>query len=404
MGVVSPLGCDLDTFWSRLTGGQSGIGPVTHFDVSDYVSKIAAEVDGFDADAYVDRKERRRMDLYSQYAYAAAGMAIQHAGLDMSAEDPNRIGCIVGSGIGGLLTLEDQHASLLKRGPARCSPFMIPMMICNMAAGLIAIKYNLKGPNYAAVSACATAAHCLGDAFRVIQRGDADVMVTGGAEAAVCPLGIAGFNALRALSTRNDDPQRASRPFDKERDGFVMGEGGAILILEDLEHAQARGAQIFCEVGGYGMTCDAFHMTAPSEDGEGAARAMKLAVSDAGLAPGAVDYINAHGTSTPLNDKIETNAIKTALGEDNARKAMISSSKSMTGHMLGAAGGIESIVCAMAIASGVVPPTINQEVSDPECDLDYVPNTSRDAAVNVALNNSLGFGGHNVCLLFKKMA
>jgi len=281
---------------------------------------------------------------------------------------------------------------------------MIPMMICNMAAGLIAIKYNLKGPNYAAVSACATAAHCLGDAFRVIQRGDADVMVTGGAEAAVCPLGIAGFNALRALSTRNDDPQRASRPFDKERDGFVMGEGGAILILEDLEHAQARGAQIFCEVGGYGMTCDAFHMTAPSEDGEGAARAMKLAVSDAGLAPGAVDYINAHGTSTPLNDKIETNAIKTALGEDNARKAMISSSKSMTGHMLGAAGGIESIVCAMAIASGVVPPTINQEVSDPECDLDYVPNTSRDAAVNVALNNSLGFGGHNVCLLFKKMA
>jgi len=280
---------------------------------------------------------------------------------------------------------------------------MIPMMICNMAAGLIAIKHNLKGPNYAAVSACATAAHCLGDAFRVIQRGDADVVVTGGAEAPICPLGIGGFNALRALSTRNDDPLRASRPFDKERDGFLMGEGGAILVVEELERAKARGATIFCEVAGYGMTCDAFHMTAPADDGEGAARAMKAAVADAGLTPDAVDYVNAHGTSTPLNDKIETNAIKLALGEDNARKLMISSSKSMTGHMLGAAGGIESIVCALAIANGVVPPTINQEVPDPECDLDYVPNTAREATVNVTLNNSLGFGGHNVCLLFKKV-
>jgi len=403
MGAVSPLGCDLDTFWTRLTNGESGAGPVTAFDVSDYATKIAAEVDGFDPDAYIDRKERRRMDLYCQYAYAAAEMAIKHSGLDMSAENPDRIGCIVGSGIGGLLTLEAQHSSLLKRGPGRCSPFMIPMMICNMAAGLIAIKHNLKGPNYAAVSACATAAHCLGDAFRVIQRGDADVVVTGGAEAPICPLGIGGFNALRALSTRNDDPLRASRPFDKERDGFLMGEGGAILVVEELERAKARGATIFCEVAGYGMTCDAFHMTAPADDGEGAARAMKAAVADAGLTPDAVDYVNAHGTSTPLNDKIETNAIKLALGEDNARKLMISSSKSMTGHMLGAAGGIESIVCALAIANGVVPPTINQEVPDPECDLDYVPNTAREATVNVTLNNSLGFGGHNVCLLFKKV-
>jgi 3-oxoacyl-[acyl-carrier-protein] synthase II len=312
------------------------------------------------------------------------------------------MGCIVGSGIGGLGTLEVQHSTLLEKGPGRCSPFMIPQMIVNMASGLIAIDHNLKGPNYCVVSACATAAHSMGDALYVIQRGEADVMLAGGAEAAITPLGIGGFAAMKALSTRNDDPATASRPFDKERDGFVMGEGAAVLVMEEYEHAKARGAKIYCEIAGFGQTCDAFHMTAPMETGEGATRAMVAALRNAGRNPESVSYINAHGTSTPLNDKIETRAIKGALG-DHARKVMISSTKSMTGHLLGAAAGVEAVACALAIKYGFVPPTINQIVADPECDLDYVANTAREAVVDVALNNSLGFGGHNACVCMTRV-
>jgi 3-oxoacyl-[acyl-carrier-protein] synthase II len=322
----------------------------------------------------------------------------------MHREDGNRCAVIFGSGIGGLQTLVQQHQVLLERGPDRCSPFMIPMMISNMAAGLIAIEYNMKGPNYAIVSACATAAHSIGDGMRLIQRGDADLAVTGGSEAAICPLGIAGFSAMGALSTRNDAPEKASRPFDLNRDGFLMGEGGGALILEELERARRRGAKIYCEMAGYGMTCDANHITAPADGGEGAARAMQLALQDARLTPEDIDYINAHGTSTPLNDKSETQAIKTALGEARARKVMVSSTKSMHGHLLGAAAALESILCALAIQNSAVPPTINYETPDPECDLDYVPNTARQAPVRACLNNSLGFGGHNVTLLMKKFA
>ena len=403
MGVVSPLGCDIGTFWDRLTAGQSGIGLIDNFDTVNHGVKIAGQVADFDVNAFIEPKAQRRMDAFSRFAVAASQLAVDDSGLDLGSENLDRIGVISGSGIGGLQTLEDQHNVLLNRGPRRCSPFMIPQMISNMAAGLIAIRHGLRGPNYSVVSACASAAHCIGEAVNIIRRSDADVMVSGGSEAAVTSLGIAGFTSMKALSTRNDEPQKASRPFDAERDGFVMGEGGAIVVLEELERAKARGATIYCEVGGFGMTCDAYHMTAPAETGEGAARAIKLAVADAGMNPEDVDYINAHGTSTPLNDKIETRAIKRALGEDNARKLMISSSKSMTGHMLGAAGGLESVVCALAIHKGVVPPTINQETPDPDCDLDYVPNVSREADVKVCLNNSLGFGGHNACLLLRKV-
>jgi 3-oxoacyl-[acyl-carrier-protein] synthase II len=323
------------------------------------------------------------------------------SGIDMKTENPERVGAIVGSGIGGLQTLEFQHSILREKGPDRCSPFMIPQMIANMAGGLIAIEFNMKGPNYSVVSACASAAHSIGDALRIIQRGDADVMLSGGAEASVCELGIAGFCALRALSTRNDAPEKASRPFDVDRDGFVMGDGAALVVIEELERARKRGAKIYCEIGGFGMSCDAFHMTAPADDGEGAARAMQGAIKDAGMNKEDINYINAHGTSTPLNDKIETKAIKGAFG-DYAKKVMISSTKSMTGHLLGAAGGIETAFCALVLRDQVVPPTINYENPDPLCDLDYVPNTARQAKVNVCLNNSFGFGGHNACLLLKK--
>jgi len=403
IGVVSPVGSDLETFWNNLISGVSGIGLIKRFDTRDFGVKIGGEVIGFDVDAYVPKKEQRRMDVYAHYGLAAAQMAVENAGLDMNAEDPERVGVVVGSGIGGLQTLQAQHTALVEKGPSRCSPFMIPQMISNMAAGLIAIRHNMKGPNYAAVSACATAAHCIGDALRIVQRGDADAMLAGGAEASVCELAVAGFGNMKALSTRNEEPEKASRPFDAERDGFVVAEGAGVLLIEELEHARRRNAHVYCEIGGMGLTCDAYHMTAPVESGEGAARAMKLAVEDAGLNPDDVDYINAHGTSTPLNDKTETKAVKSTFGKEKARKIMISSSKSMTGHLLGAAAGIESAVCALAIERGVVPPTINQEVPDPECDLDYVPNTARETKVHVALNNSLGFGGHNACLLFKSV-
>jgi 3-oxoacyl-[acyl-carrier-protein] synthase II len=403
LGVVSPLGCDLKIFWDRIKSGHSGIRRITKFDASKMTTQIAGEVVEFDPAAFIPPKEARRMDQFSQFAIGAAKMALVDSGLDMNAEDHEKIGVIVGSGIGGLQTLETQHSILKERGASRCSPFMIPQMISNMAGGLIAIEHQLKGPNYCVVSACASALHSMGDAMRVLQRGEADIMLSGGTEASVSELGIAGFCALRALSCRNDAPEKASRPFDKNRDGFVMSDGSAILVMEDLEHAQKRGARIYCEVGGFGMSCDAFHMTAPAEDGDGAKRAMQLALKDAGMNADGIDYINAHGTSTELNDKLETKAIKLALGEERARKIMVSSTKSMTGHLLGAAGGIESVVCALAIKNSVVPPTINYETPDPECDLDYVPNTARETGVRACLNNSFGFGGHNACLLFKKI-
>jgi 3-oxoacyl-[acyl-carrier-protein] synthase II len=402
LGIVSPLGCELDTFWENVKAGKSGIDKITKFDATDYASQIAGEVSGFEPDEYVSKKEQRRMDEYSLFGVVAAQKAFKDSGLDMSKEDPARAGVIVGSGVGGLQTLEKQHSILMEKGPSKCSPFMIPHMISNICGGLIAIDLGLKGPNYSVVSACASAAHSMADGQKTIQRGEADIMLCGGAEASVCKLGVAGFAALRALSTRNDDPQGASRPFDKEREGFVIADGSGILVLEEYEHAVARGAKIYCEMAGSGASCDAYHITAPSSDGSGAAQAINQAMADAGVTSSDVDYINAHGTSTPLNDKVETLAIKMALGDD-ASKVCVSSLKSMTGHMLGAAAGAESIVCALAIRDGVAPPTINYTTPDPECDLDYVPNESRDLDIKVCLKNSLGFGGHNACLAFKKV-
>ena len=403
IGIVSPLGCTVDSFWERLVSGTSGIGPITLFDTSEYTTRIAGEVIEYDVDSLLTPKDRRRMDEFTQYGMSAAKLAIAHSGLDLDAESPERMGAIVSSGIGGLHTLQRNHSLLLEKGPSRCSPFMIPQMITNMASGMIAIEFNLQGPNCSMVSACATASHSIGYAQRHIQWGEADIMLAGGAEAAVIELGVSGFANMKALSRRNDDPQGASRPFDRDRDGFVMADGAAVLVIEELAHAKARDATIFCEVAGFGQTCDAHHMTALMESGDGGARAMSIAVKDAGLNPDEIDYVNAHGTSTPLNDKIETRAIKSSLGEENAGNVMISSSKSMTGHMLGAAGGIETAVCALAIKHGVIPPTINQETSDPDCDLDYVPNTARETPVKTCLNNSFGFGGHNVCLVIKAL-
>ncbi len=341
------------------------------------------------------------MDPFCHYGIAAAKMAVADAGLDFDRENRERVGVLVGSGIGGLQILQEQHAILLTRGPSRFSPFMIPQMITNILSGYIAIEYGLTGPNYCAVSACATATHSLGEALRMIQHGEADIMLAGGAEAPICELGVGGFCAMRALSTRNDAPEKASRPFDANRDGFVIAEGAGVLVLEDLEHAKKRGARIYCELAGYGRTCDAYHITAPDAEGKGAARGMQLACEDAGVSPDEIDYINAHGTSTELNDKCETMAIKMALGEDNARRAAVSSVKSMTGHLLGAAGGVESIATALAIKNGILPPTINYETPDPACDLDYVPNKAREKKIRAALKNSLGFGGHNATLCFK---
>jgi 3-oxoacyl-[acyl-carrier-protein] synthase II len=402
IGVVSPIGCNLQDFWKNLVAGQGGIGLIQGFDAAAYDAKIAAEIRDFPIDNFIAKKEQRRMDRFCHLGIAAAKMAMDDAAFDRDKIDPTRMGTIVGSGIGGLGTLESQHTTLMEKGPGRCSPFMIPQMIVNMASGLIAIEHNLQGPNFCVVSACASAAHSIGDALRIIQRDEADVMVAGGAEASVTSLAIAGFAAMKALSTRNDDPKTASRPFDRERDGFVMGEGAAILVLEEYEHAKARGAQIYCEIAGFGQTCDAYHMTAPMDEGIGATRSMVNALRDAGRSADSVDYINAHGTSTPLNDKIETRAIKGALGA-HAHKVAISSTKSMTGHLLGAAAGVEAVACAMAIKHGIVPPTINQINPDPDCDLDYVPNVARELPVSVALNNSLGFGGHNACICMTRV-
>ncbi len=400
IGLVTPLGCEVNSFWDRLTRGESGIRRITYFDVSEYASQIAGELIEFEPEEYLSRKEMRHMDPFTVYGMVAAKKAVADSGLDFSGEDGERIGVVIGTGIGGLQILQNQHGVLLQRGPSRFSPFMIPQMITNILSGLVAIEFGLKGPNFCVTSACATGTHSLGESLRMIQFGDADIVLSGGAEAPICELGVGGFCAMRALSTRNDAPEKASRPFDAERDGFIIAEGAGVLVLEELEHARRRGAHIYCELAGYGRTCDAYHITAPDESGEGAARAMRLAMEDAGVKAEEVSYINAHGTSTKLNDRCETLAIKKALGEENARRVMVSSTKSMTGHTLGAAGAVEAAACALAIERGVVPPTTNYEYPDPDCDLDYVPNEARKAKVTVTLSNSLGFGGHNgtLCL------
>jgi 3-oxoacyl-[acyl-carrier-protein] synthase II len=408
MGVVSPVGNDLQTFWESVTQGVSGIGPVTLFDVAQYDCKIAGEVKNFEPVKWFSNpKDSRRADRYSQLAMAAARMAITDAGLlQVSDEQAERCGVMIGSGIGGLKSLADQHIVLMTKGPSRISPFMIPMMISNMASGLVSMEFGWRGPNFAPVSACSTAAHAIGEAWRMIRDGDADVFAAGGSEATVVPLGIGGFAAMKALSTRNDDPTRASRPFDKDRDGFVMGEGAGVVVLEELQHALKRGAQIYGEIAGYGLTADAYHMSAPHPEGLGATRCMKMALDKAGLNIQDVDYVNAHGTSTPMGDICETKALKSLFGHHARRAntpgdagAMVSSTKSMTGHLLGAAGAVETIVCAMALKTGVVPPTINLDNPDPECDLDYVPHQAREKKIKVAMNNSFGFGGHNATLV-----
>ena len=401
LGVISPVGNDLNTFWRALVSAKSGIGPLTSFDPLAFDSRIAGEVKGFDHSQYIDPKEAKRMEKFVQYAVAAGKQAVSDSGLDLTRENLERVGVVIGSGIGSLRIVEEQCKIYFEKGPSRLSPFMIPMLIVNEAAGWLSITLGLKGPNSCVATACASGSHALGDAFRLVRYGDADVMLAGGTESCVTALGVGGFCALKALSRRNDAPQKASRPFDKLRDGFVMAEGAGIVVLESLEHALKRNARIYAEMAGYGMSADAFHMTAPDASGSGAIRAMQAALSDAEMNPETVDYINAHGTSTVLNDKIETLAIKKAFGS-HAYKLAVNSTKSMTGHLLGAAGGVEFIVCCLSIRDSMVHPTINQEVPDPDCDLDYVPNVSRKMNVDVAMSNSLGFGGHNATLVLKK--
>jgi 3-oxoacyl-[acyl-carrier-protein] synthase II len=401
VGAVTPVGNNHREFWGSLIEGRSGIGRITQFDATAFDVRIAGEVKNFDVSPYLDAKEIRKTDRFVQFGIAAAMMAVENAALDMTRIDPTRVGVYVGSGIGGIETFERQHRILLEKGPSRVSPFFIPMMILNMASGQISMALGAKGPNFASVSACASGAHAIGEAFKAIQRGDCDVMITGGTEATITTMSVAGFASMRALSERNDEPERASRPFDAGRDGFVMGEGAGIVVLEDLEHALARGATIYCEMAGYGSTADAYHITQPAPEGEGAARAMEMSIQDAQAAHEDVTYINAHGTSTPLNDKFETLAIKSVFGT-HARKLAVSSTKSMTGHLLGAAGGIECVVCTLAIKESTIPPTINYETPDPECDLDYVPNAARRVSLSAALSNSFGFGGQNACLLTRR--
>jgi 3-oxoacyl-[acyl-carrier-protein] synthase II len=400
-GAVTPLGLNARQFWNGLVEGRSGIGPITKFDPSDLGTRFAGELKGFDPAAYLDRKEAKRADPFTQYALAAAKEAVEQSGLETGNENGDRLGAIIGSGIGGTTTWEAQHRILIEKGPSRVSPFFVPMMIADMASGQISMMFGARGANFATVSACASGAHAIGEAFRMIRYGELDAALAGGSEAPVTPLAMAGFCSMRALSTRNEDPAAASRPFERDRDGFVMSEGAAVFVLESETYARRRGAQILAELAGYGATADAHHITAPAPGGEGAARAMQLALESAGLRAADVDYINAHGTSTPLNDKYETMAIHTVFG-DHARKLMVSSTKSMTGHLLGAAGAVELLSVVFSLRNDIVPPTINYEVPDPECDLDYVPNETRRAPVHVALSNSLGFGGHNVALAVRK--
>jgi 3-oxoacyl-[acyl-carrier-protein] synthase II len=402
MGLVTPLGTGLDNVWEQILQGRSGIGPNTRFDVSRHETKIAGEVKNFNPEDYVSHKEVKKMDLFIHYALGASQIAIKDAGLDMTKEQSERVGVVVGTGLGGLPTIEKYHSVLLERGPDRITPFFIPMLIANLAPGQIAIQHGIKGPNLCIVTACATGAHCIGDASRIIQYGDADVMVAGGTEANLTPLTVGGFNAMKALSTRNDEPEKASRPFEKNRDGFIVAEGSGILVLEELDHARARGARIYAEVIGYGYNADAYHITAPAPDGEGFARCIRMALNDAKMSADEVDYINAHGTSTQLNDYTETLAIKDVFG-DRAKKIPVSSTKSMTGHLLGAAGSVEAVFSILSLRDQICPPTINYEEADPQCDLDYVPNLARKQALNVTLSNSFGFGGTNATLLFRRL-
>ncbi len=401
VGVITPVGNNIDDFWNALIEGKSGIDVITQFDTTDFPVKIAGEVKDFDITEFMDKKEARRLDRFTHFAVAASKIALSDADLTIDDSNAERIGVYIGSGIGGLHTIEEQHKVLLEKGPKRISPFFIPMLISNMAAGQVSIVTGAKGFNSAPISACATGTHAIGDAYHMIKRGDVDAMIAGGTEATITPLAVAGFSSMKAVSTRNDDPKKASRPFDKDRDGFVMGEGSGILILESLEHAKKRGAKIYAEIIGYGATGDAHHMTAPAPGGEGAVRAMNMALRNAGVKPEEVDYINAHGTSTGLNDKYESMAIRTSFGE-HADKLAVSSTKSMTGHLLGAAGAVEGIALALTIKNSMVPPTINYETPDPDCDLDYVPNEARKMDVNIGLSNTFGFGGHNATIVMKK--
>ena len=402
VGLLSPCGLTRDENWRNLTAGKSGIGPITRFDATDYACRIAGEVKGFDPGAFLDKKEIKKFDTFIHYAVAASKEAMADSGLAVTAENAERVGVCIGSGIGGLPLIEDTHKVLLEKGPRRISPFFIPGLIANMPSGLVSILTGAKGPNTATVTACATSAHAIGDAANIIRRGDADAMIAGGTESVVAPLAIGGFAAMRALSTRNDDPQAASRPWDKDRDGFVLGEGSGVLILEEMGMAMARGATIYAEITGYGMAGDAYHISAPSEDGDGPARVMTLTLKDAGANADEVEYINAHGTSTPHGDRIETIAVKRVFG-DHAKKLAVSSTKSMTGHLLGAAGGLEAGIVALSLKHGVIPPTINLQSQDPECDLDYTPNVARETPLKLAMSNSFGFGGTNACLLMRKI-
>jgi 3-oxoacyl-[acyl-carrier-protein] synthase II len=402
LGAVASIGHDVGAFWANLVAGKIGVDRVTLFDPSAFACQIGAEVRNWDVNLLMDPKEARRNDRYTHFGFVAAKQAVADSGLDMAKEDGDRVGVIIGSGIGGMWTYENQLKVLFERGPRKVSPFTIPSLIGNMCSGLVAIEYGARGPNFGIVSACATGTHSLGEAAHAIRRGDADVMVAGGSEAAITPFAYASFCSMKAMSTRNDAPSSASRPFDKNRDGFIMGEGAGILVLESLEHAKARGARIYCELAGYAATCDAYHITQPDPEGKGLSMAMKRALASASAAPESVDYINAHGTSTPYNDKFETLAIKKVFGE-GAHRVAISSTKSMTGHLLGAAGGIESVICVKAIEQGIIPPTMNLEEPDPDCDLDYVPNAARAAKVRTVLSNNLGFGGQNASIVFRAL-
>ncbi len=401
LGAVTPLGVGMEKTWRALCEGKSGVNRISTFDTTDFQTKIAGQVKDFSPEDFLDKKQVRRMDSFVQYGMAAAIMAMEDSKLTVTDENAERIGVVVGTGLGGLPTLEKNHSMMLKGGPRKISPFFIPMMIANMAPGQIAIRFGIKGPNICVVTACAAGSHAIGDSYRLIQRGDVDAMVTGGTEATITPLNVGGFNALKAISTRNDEPQKASRPFEKDRDGFVPAEGAGIIVLEEMESALGRGAKIYAEIIGYGLTGDAYHITAPDPQGDGAARCMRMALNDAGISPAEVDYINAHGTSTPLNDVIETVAIKTVFN-NHSKKVAVSSTKSMVGHLLGAAGGVEAIFSIMTIRDGIIPPTINYETPDPDCDLDYTPNVAKRADVSVAMSNSFGFGGTNAALVFKK--
>jgi 3-oxoacyl-[acyl-carrier-protein] synthase II len=402
VGLVSSLGLSTQATWEGLLAGRSGVARITHFDPADFAVQIAAEVRGFDPLQFVDKKDVKKMDVFIQYAIAAAQYAVDDAGLAIGDGNRDRVGVFIASGIGGFSTIEREHRALLEGGPRRISPFFIPAAIINLASGQVSIRFRARGPNSATCTACSASAHAVGDAYEIIKRGDADAMIAGGSEAAITPMGIGGFAAMRALSTRNDAPAKASRPFDRDRDGFVVGEGSGVVLLEEYESARRRGARMYAEIVGYGMSGDAFHITAPSEDGDGAVRAMQMAIRRAGVEPSAIDYVNAHGTSTPYNDRLETVAIKKAFG-DHAYKLAVSSTKSMTGHLLGAAGGLEAAITALAIHHSRVPPTVNLDNPDPDCDLDYVANVSRTAEITYALSNSFGFGGTNAVLLFKRV-